>query len=52
MAVFLILGIIGIMTSSTEISAATLIPKFILDMGVGALIGYAMARFSIFQQIF
>jgi len=48
MAVFLTLGIIGIMTSSTEISTSTLIPRFILDMGAGALIGYAMARFSIF----
>ncbi len=48
MAVFLTLGIIGIITSSAEISASTLILKFLLDMGAGALIGYLMARFSIF----
>ncbi|MFA6350520.1 MAG: potassium/proton antiporter [Candidatus Omnitrophota bacterium] len=46
MAVFLTVGFISLLTvKGMQISA--LIPRFFLDMGMGALIGYLMARFTI-----
>jgi cell volume regulation protein A len=47
MAVFLTLGFISMLTVK-NMSFAALIPMFLLDMGMGALIGYLMARFIIF----
>jgi len=47
MAVFLTVGFIGILTAE-KMSIAALIPRFFLDMGLGALIGYLMARFIVF----
>jgi len=47
MAVFLTVGFISILTvKNTSIPA--LIPRFFLDMGMGALVGYLMARFTVF----
>ena len=47
MAVFLTIGFIGIIAANGS-NIALLIPKFVLDMGAGALIGYLSARFIIF----
>jgi len=47
MAVFLTVGFIGILTVK-NMSISALIPRFFLDMGMGALIGYLMARFIVF----
>ncbi len=46
MAVFLTIGFLGILTRS-ESSVVHLLPLFLLDMGMGLLIGYLMARASI-----
>lgn len=47
MAVFLTVGIISLITVKGT-DAFSLIPSFILDMGMGALVGYLMAEFIIF----
>lgn len=47
MAIFLTVGFISILTVE-NMSLAALIPRFMLDMSVGALIGYLMAKFIIF----
>jgi cell volume regulation protein A len=47
MAVFLTIGFIGIIAAKGS-NIALLIPKFVIDMGVGALTGYLAARFIIF----
>lgn len=47
MAVFLTVGFISVLTVK-NMSIAALIPMFLLDMGMGALIGYLMARFIVF----
>ncbi|HNX82712.1 MAG TPA: potassium/proton antiporter [Candidatus Omnitrophota bacterium] len=46
MAVFLTVSFISILTLKNT-SIAALIPRFFLDMGMGALIGYLMARFIV-----
>ncbi|MDD5737481.1 MAG: cation:proton antiporter, partial [Candidatus Omnitrophica bacterium] len=43
MAVFLTIGFIGLLTVR-DTGIVSLIPRFVLDMGMGALIGYAMSR--------
>lgn len=47
MAVFLTVSFISILTVK-DMSVAMLVPKFFLDMGMGALIGYFMAKFIVF----
>ncbi len=47
MAVFLTLGFISILTVK-NMPVVSLIPRFILDMGIGALVGYGMSRLIIF----
>ncbi|MFA6384487.1 MAG: potassium/proton antiporter, partial [Candidatus Omnitrophota bacterium] len=47
MAVFLTVGFISLLTVK-NMSIFALIPRFFLDMGMGALIGYLMARFIVF----
>ncbi|MFA6358337.1 MAG: potassium/proton antiporter [Candidatus Omnitrophota bacterium] len=47
MAVFLTVGFISILTVK-KMSIFALIPRFLLDIGIGALIGYLMARFIVF----
>ncbi len=47
MAVFLTVGFISILTVK-NMSISILIPRFFLDMGMGALVGYLMARFIVF----
>ncbi len=47
MAVFLTVGFISLLTIK-DMSIVSLILRFVLDMGMGMLIGYLMARFSIF----
>ncbi len=47
MAVFLTLGFISLLTVQ-GMSLVSLIPRFVLDMGMGALIGYIMARVTVF----
>ncbi len=47
MAVFLTVGILGLLTSQDS-SVAALIPRFFLDMGMGALIGYGMSKAIVF----
>jgi cell volume regulation protein A len=47
MAVFLTVSFISILTMK-NMSIPALIPRFFLDMGMGALIGYLMARFIVF----
>ncbi|MBU4376044.1 MAG: potassium/proton antiporter [Candidatus Omnitrophica bacterium] len=47
MAVFLTVGFISILTAK-NMSITALIPKFMLDMGVGALVGYLIAKFIVF----
>lgn len=46
MAVFLTVGFISLLTVK-NMSIAALVPMFVLDMGMGAFIGYLMARFSV-----
>ncbi|HPM40969.1 MAG TPA: potassium/proton antiporter [bacterium] len=43
MAIFLTVGFISLMTAG-DMSASDLVPRFLLDMSVGGLTGYAMAR--------
>ena len=47
MAIFLTVGFISILTVK-NMGIAALIPRFMLDMSVGALIGYLMAKFIVF----
>lgn len=47
MAIFLTVGFISVLTVK-NMSIAALIPRFILDMSVGALVGYLMAKFIVF----
>ncbi|MFA5092819.1 MAG: potassium/proton antiporter [Candidatus Omnitrophota bacterium] len=47
MAVFLTVGFIGLLTAK-NVNILVMIPKFFLDMAMGALVGYLMARFIIF----
>jgi len=47
MAIFLTLGFISLLTVQ-GMGIASLIPRFVLDMGVGALVGYSMARVIVF----
>ena len=47
MAIFLTIGFISMLTVK-GMSIAALIPRFILDMSMGALTGYLMARFIVF----
>ena len=47
MAIFLTVGFISILTTK-NMGIAALIPRFMLDMSVGALIGYLMAKFIVF----
>lgn len=47
MAVFLTIGIIGVMTGENS-SLKSLFPQFILDMGIGALAGFGMAKFAVY----
>jgi cell volume regulation protein A len=47
MAVFLTVGFISLLTVK-DMSIASLIPRFFLDMGMGALVGYCMAKFIVF----
>jgi cell volume regulation protein A len=47
MAVFLTIGFISLLAEKST-NVAYLIPKFILDMGMGAIVGYLMAKFVIF----
>ncbi|MDO8747740.1 MAG: potassium/proton antiporter [Candidatus Omnitrophota bacterium] len=47
MAVFLTVGFISLLTVK-NMSIAALIPRFVLNMGMGALVGYLMARFIVF----
>ncbi len=47
MAVFLTVGFISLLTIK-NMSITALIPQFILDMSMGGVIGYLMARFTVF----
>ncbi|HNW39770.1 MAG TPA: potassium/proton antiporter [Candidatus Omnitrophota bacterium] len=47
MAVFLTVGLISVLTVK-NMSVFALIPRFFLDMAMGALVGYLMARFIAF----
>jgi len=47
MAIFLTVGFISVLTVE-NMGIAALIPRFMLDMSVGALIGYLMAKFIVF----
>ncbi len=47
MAIFLTVGFISLLTEK-DMSIIALIPKFVLDMSGGAVIGYAMAKFMVF----
>lgn len=47
MAVFLTAGFIGLMTVK-DTSVTALIPVFALDMGMGMLVGFLMAKFIVF----
>ncbi len=46
MAVFLTVSCIALLTAK-QMNPLLLVPRFFLDMGMGAVIGYAFARFSI-----
>jgi len=46
MAVFLTISFISLLTIK-PMSIAVLVPRFFLDMGMGALVGYLMARFIV-----
>ncbi|OQZ03407.1 MAG: K+/H+ antiporter [Candidatus Brocadia sp. UTAMX1] len=47
MAIFLTIGFISVLTVK-NVGIIALIPKFMLDMSVGALIGYFMSKFILF----
>ena len=47
MAIFLTMGFISVLTVK-GMGLVSLLPRFVLDMGMGALIGYLMARAIIF----
>lgn len=47
MAIFLTLGFLSLLTVK-GMGFASLIPRFVLDMGMGALVGYVMARVIVF----
>lgn len=47
MAVFLTVGFISLLTVK-DMSLAALVPRFVLDMGVGAVTGYLMAKAILF----
>jgi len=47
MAVFLTLGFIGLLTVR-NMNFASLVPRFVMDMGIGALVGFFMAKAIIF----
>ncbi|MFA5008675.1 MAG: potassium/proton antiporter [Candidatus Omnitrophota bacterium] len=47
MAVFLTVSFISLLTVK-DMTIAALVPRFILDMGIGALSGYLMAKFIVF----
>lgn len=47
MAVFLTVGFISVLTIK-GMGLASLLPRFVLDMGMGALVGYLMARAIVF----
>lgn len=47
MAVFLTVSFISILTME-KMSVASMIPRFFLDMGMGAIVGYLMARFIVY----
>lgn len=47
MAIFLTLSFISLLTVKS-MGIATLIPRFVLDMGMGALVGYVMARVIVY----
>jgi len=47
MAVFLTIGFISVLTVR-DMSVAALAPMFLIDMSMGLLVGYLMARFSIY----
>ncbi|MDD5130160.1 MAG: potassium/proton antiporter [Candidatus Omnitrophica bacterium] len=47
MAVFLTLGFISILTVK-NMPVLSLVPRFVLDMGIGALAGYIMSRLIVF----
>lgn len=47
MAVFLTVGFISLLTTK-DMNILSLVPRFLMDMGAGALTGYLMARFIIF----
>lgn len=46
MAVFLTVGFISILTVK-DMSLVSLVPRFVVDMGMGAIIGYLMAKFIV-----
>ncbi|MDD4899506.1 MAG: potassium/proton antiporter [Candidatus Omnitrophica bacterium] len=48
MAVFLTAGFLSILTTE-NMGIAALIPRFFLDMGMGAAIGYLMAKVTVFS---
>lgn len=47
MAIFLTMGFISVLTVK-NMGLVSLLPRFVLDMGMGALIGYLMARAIVF----
>lgn len=47
MAVFLTIGLISLLTVK-GMNAVMLIPQFLIDMGMGALAGFLMAKFTVF----
>ncbi|MFA5119188.1 MAG: potassium/proton antiporter [Candidatus Omnitrophota bacterium] len=47
MAVFLTVGFISLLTVKS-MTVYELVPRFMLDMGMGSLVGYLMARLSVF----
>ncbi|OQB12381.1 MAG: K(+)/H(+) antiporter NhaP2 [Candidatus Omnitrophica bacterium ADurb.Bin205] len=48
MAVFLTAGFLSILTAKT-MGVAALIPRFFLDMSMGAVVGYLMAKVTVFS---
>ncbi len=47
MAVFLTVSLIGLI-SAKDTGFYTIIPNFVMDMGMGALVGYLMSKFIVF----
>ncbi len=47
MAIFLTLGLLSLLTVK-GMGIVSLIPRFVLDMGMGALVGYVMAKVIVF----